>query len=668
MNGKRRMASLAVLVISSMVLAACGGETPATPTVGSSAPSGGATVEPTKAAEPPAATDSNVARPAMKDPNTIVWADISSPQSLDPAWAYDAAGYSVFLNVYETLLFTKREDPAQFVPLLAAKMPEISSDGMTYNFQIRKGIKFHEGQDLTPEDVAYTFWRGLIQDRAGGPQWIMLQPLLGLDVGTFQGDVVDKQFNKDFKAGCEAAKKAVTFDNNAGTVTFHLKQPYGPMLQIFTGLWGSIVSKSWVASQGGWDGDCATAEKYHDPTADKDELFNKMNGTGPFKLDRYAPGEEVSLVRNDNYWLKEPLWEGGPTGPAKLQRAVLKIMPEFGTRFSALKAGDVDIAYVDRQYVSQVDPLVTEICEPGKDCTSANNPNGFLRLHKNLPSNSAQAIFFNQKVNTTGGTSRLGSAALDGNGIPPDFFSDIHIRRAFNYCFDWDTYINQVYNGEAEQALGPVISGELGYDASQAHFSMDLKKCEDEFKASTIKSADGKQVWDTGFKIDYVYTEGYDQGKAAGEILKEDLQRVNPKFRVELSSEPWPAFTGEFQGGGLPLYTVGWFEDYHDPHNWVVPYMASFGSFSASQGIPADLGKQIDDLIAQGIASTDRSAREKTYSQLQNIAYENALDLFLEQPKNRFYEQAWVKGWYYNPTYPSGTGVGVYFYVLSKGE
>jgi peptide/nickel transport system substrate-binding protein len=86
------------------------------------------------------------------------------------------------------------------------------------------------------------------------------------------------------------------------------------------------------------------------------------------------------------------------------------------------------------------------------------------------------------------------------------------------------------------------------------------------------------------------------------------------------------------------------------------------------QSIPADLGKQIDDLIAQGIASTDRSGREKIYKQLQNIAYENALDLFLEQPKNRFYEQAWVKGWYYNPTYPSGTGVGVYFYVLSKGQ
>ena len=53
-------------------------------------------------------------------------------------------------------------------------------------------------------------------------------------------------------------------------------------------------------------------------------------------------------------------------------------------------------------------------------------------------------------VSTTGSNKRIGSGALDGKGIPPDFFSDIHIRKAFNYSFDWDTYIKQVQNGEAK--------------------------------------------------------------------------------------------------------------------------------------------------------------------------------------------------------------------------
>ena len=75
-----------------------------------------------------------------------------------------------------------------------------------------------------------------------------------------------------------------------------------------------------------------------------------MDGTGPFKLERWAPNEEIDLVRNDNYWLKESRWSGEPTGPAKLARITIKNIKEWGTRFAAFKAGDLDIAYVDEQY------------------------------------------------------------------------------------------------------------------------------------------------------------------------------------------------------------------------------------------------------------------------------------------------------------------------------
>src|SRR5690606_29616999 len=120
-------------------------------------------------------------------------------------------------------------------------------------------------------------------------------------------------------------------------------------------------------------------------------------------------------------------------------------------------------------------------------------------------------IFFTQQVNTTGGNNNLGSGKLDGNGIPPNFFSDINIRKAFNYCFDWETYMKQIWNGEAIQGLGPIIKSELGYDASQAKYTFDLNKCADAFKASTLKSDSGQSVWDTGFTIQYVYNTGNDQ-------------------------------------------------------------------------------------------------------------------------------------------------------------
>src|SRR5512146_2263053 len=137
--------------------------------------------------------------------------------------------------------------------MLATKW-DISQDGKTYTFTIRQGVKFQDGTPMTPQDVAYSFWRGLIQDRAGGPQWILLQPFFGLEVQSFADDVVTKQNGGDWTKAATAVENAITFDNTASTVTMHLKQAYGPMLSLLTGSWASIVSMPWVIKQGGWDG------------------------------------------------------------------------------------------------------------------------------------------------------------------------------------------------------------------------------------------------------------------------------------------------------------------------------------------------------------------------------------------------------------------------------
>jgi peptide/nickel transport system substrate-binding protein len=284
-----------------------------------------------------------------------------------------------------------------------------------------------------------------------------------------------------------------------------------------------------------------------------------------------------------------------------------------------------------------------------------------LRLYKGLPSIQETVIFFNENVSNTGGNNALGSGALDGNGIPADFFSDIHIRNAFNDCFDWNTYIQQVWNGEAIQAYGPIIQGELGYNPGQAHFTFDLQKCADEFKASTWKSADGKSLWDTGFYMQYIYNTGNDQRKTAGDILAADLQKVNPKFHLSVVGEPFALLLKDQVAGRMPIFMLGWLEDYHDPQDWVAPFLASGGTYSGSQAFPAGVQKQLDQLITQGIQSSDAQTRTQLYQQLQDLTYQNALDLFVVQPEVRHYEQMWVKGYYYNPIYP-----GIYFYPLSK--
>jgi peptide/nickel transport system substrate-binding protein len=593
----------------------------------------------------------------------MIEATIGGPESLDPAWAYDTASGEVIFNVYETLLFPKKDSTTDFVPMLATSW-DVSPDGLTYTFHIRKGVKFQDGQDLTPQDVAYSLWRAITIDRAGGPSWILLQPFFGLDAQSFENDVVKKQFNGDWAKAAQAIEDAITFDNNAGTVTMKLKQPYGPFLQILTGTWASIVSMPWAIQQGAWDGKPADVQKYNNPSAEADPLFKVMNGTGPYKLQNWVPEQETDLVRNDNYWLTTPLWDGGPSGPAKMQHVVIKVINEWGTRFATFKTGDADIAYVDNQYISQVDPLVGETCDASGKCTPTSNAGtaeATLRLYKGLPSIEETTIFFNENVSNTGGNNALGSGALDGNGIPANFFSDIHVRNAFNYCFDWNTYIKQVWNGEATQAYGPIIQGELGYNPNQAHFTFDLQKCADEFKASTLKSADGKSLWDTGFYMQYIYNTGNDQRKTAGDILAADLQKVNPKFHLSVVGEPFALLLKDQVAGRMPIFMLGWLEDYHDPQDWVVPFLASGGTYASSQAFPADVQKQLDQLITQGVQASDTQARTQIYQQIQDLTYKNALDLFVVQPEVRHYEQMWVKGYYYNPIYP-----GIYFYPLSK--
>ncbi len=83
-----------------------------------------------------------------------------------------------------------------------------------------------------------------------------------------------------------------------------------------------------------------------------DDPFTAIaNGTGAFKLDHWTQGQEIVLAKNESYWGE----------PAKLDRVVIQIIPEFGTRFAMLQAGEADTIDVPAEYRAQVDPYVGEI-------------------------------------------------------------------------------------------------------------------------------------------------------------------------------------------------------------------------------------------------------------------------------------------------------------------
>ncbi len=100
----------------------------------------------------------------------------------------------------------------------------------------------------------------------------------------------------------------------------------------------------------------------------------------------------------------------------------------------------------------------------------------------------------NFNITTEGGNPYVGSGQLDGNGIPADFFNDIHVRKAFNYCFDWDTFISDAMAGEGIQIHDIPVPGMPGYHNDDPIYSYDPAKCEEEFKASEQTSADGQSL------------------------------------------------------------------------------------------------------------------------------------------------------------------------------
>lgn len=591
----------------------------------------------------------------VKNPDSIILVTIGGPETIDPHWSYDTASGEVIYNLYDNLINYNGESTSEFLPMLSTKVPSVENglikdDGLTYIFPIREGVKFHNGDVLTPEDVVYSIKRGLVFDRAGGPMWMLFEPLLAthsieetavelagvenysdlFENGDPRGELKSNYKNAMVKVITDYVDKVVEIDGN--NVIFHLAQPYGPFLNILahSGGWAAIIDKKWAIEQGAWDGKADTWWKYHDPENEKDPLYKIENGTGPFVLKKWVPEEIVMFERFDDYW----------QGPAKIKNAQIKSVNEWTTRKLMLQAGDADIAYVPIQYLSEVKGLEG------------------VRIIENLPSLSNVVSMWPWTINAEGNT-YIGSGKLDGKGIPPDFFSDIHVRRGFSYLFPYKIFITKIAKGQAIRNPGPIIKGILGFsDDPSLFYEFSLLKAKAEFE----QAWDG-QLWEKGFEFSIFYNEGNDTRKAISDMLATYAKMINPKFKLTSVGVQWSAYLKAFLTEKLPIFTIGWLADYPDPHNWAPVYMGSKGDYSSMFGeaYREFARKNVDPLLDKALKETDTEKRAALYKELTQIAHDQAISLYVYQPIGHHVERTWVQGWYYNPIRP-----GVDFYSLSK--
>jgi peptide/nickel transport system substrate-binding protein len=603
------------------------------------------------------------------DVNTLNVAFNLQPASLDPAISYENPDLDITSSIYETLVFPNPRNQMELIPMLASSW-DVSADGLTYTFHIREGIRFQNGEEFTPEDVAYSLQRAIFIADAG-PDFL-LEALLGSGItdisqlvdpsgalnGSREGLVAADA--DTLRTACLSIKQAIVANDSNHTVIFSLATPWNPFLSLLATPYSGIMDKNWTIEQGGWNGSCETWQNYYSPVVFGDEPFYALaNGTGPFILDHWdIQTGQIVLVRNDRYWLKEPLWEGGPSGLAAFSRIIISYINDASTRMTLMESGGADFADLSDASSAELQPLIGEQCSYEQSSRSLNciqTGGQPLRKIGPVPTYSYSAFFFNFSVQPAqDGTNFLGSGKLDGTGIPPDFFKDIHIRRAFAYCIDYDSVIEHGAGGNGFRMISFPLPGSASYDPNAPHYEFNLEKCAQEFRSS-----EWPDLWNTGFYLRAAYRNSQILSEGTLDSLAANLAQVNSLFILEPVLVDLNDFRAYRNSGSLPVFTGNWIVDYFDTYQL---FLAPISYNPDWQNLPEEYFVEANQILLSAAAETDALTRDDLYKQLNLWVYENVPAVPVMQLGQTSYQQRWMDGTMLSPLL---TGEP-YFYAYRK--
>ena len=217
-------------------------------------------------------------------------------------------------------------------------------------------------------------------------------------------------------------------------------------------------------------------------------------------------------------------------------------------------------------------------------------------------------------------------------------------------------FIEDAFLGASLKPYGPLLIVFPTANEDNPQYALDLKKAEEFFK----KAWDG-QVWEKGFAFTVLYSSGSTHRQRALEILKANVESLNPKFRIDLASLPWASYVGAIKERQLPLTLFGILPDVIDPYLPLFEHLHSAGGY-AEWGGYMDLAKEkYDPLINELGSNYDPERRKELSYELQRLAYEDSHAIFHFQAVEHVAMRDWVQGYYAGP-FPSN----VDFYPLEK--
>ena len=503
----------------------------------------------------------------------LTLATISDPLTFNLAVANDTSSSGVlgylFEGLTETSWLTDEVEPA------LAESWEHSDDGLTWTFNLRRDVQWHDGQPFTAHDVDFTFNKVIYNDDI---------PASSRPAFTFR-----------YLEGGEwtQGKMTVTALDDY-TVFCELPVSFAPFLRSM----GTAIYPKHILEQYVDDGTFATT---WDISTDPAEII----GTGPFTISLYAPDERVVLKPNPDYWLKD---SDGNRLPY-LDEIIQIIVPDLETELIKFRAGETDVHGVLGEDYAALEPL-----QEDENFT----------IHKQGPAFGTTFLVFNMNSgkNPETGEPYVGAEKLN-------WFQNKQFRHAVAYSMDKDAIIEDVQHGLGYPQWSSIspAAGEF-HNANVLKYPYDIDTANEILDGLGWKDTDGDGIREDGAgnKIEFslVTNTGNSVRDRASQIIQEGLKEVGIQANYETiefgdlvgqltGSYDWEAVVIGFTGGTEPHGGINFWHSSEALHLW-----------NPNQTQPAtDWEAEIDNLYIIGSQELDRSKRVEHYHRAQEIAAEN---------------------------------------------
>ena len=502
---------------------------------------------------------------------TIVDEEPCCIDTLDPGWAWSTQSSELSNGVYQGLL-TYAPNTTNIVPLLAESY-NVSSDGLTYNFQLRQNVTFSNGDPFNAYVMWYSMYRAALM--AQGPAFLIT---VSLNTTSVTADMLN-QFNTTNNIPPQSLLQIMSDPTNAITATgpyslqFHLMQRFAAFLPTLTQDQDFAVDPRVVSAHGG-------------VTAGSTNSWMTVHsmGTGPWMMTDYQPNQYIVLERNPAYW-------GGANGAEptpKLDKVIVKWVPNALTRLEDLQRGSAQIILLDPSLAPQL---------------------------LGLPNTYVPQVGYG-----------IGTVHLIGMNEGRFPFNNRLIRLAVVHAINF-TALAQLFHGFGTTVVGPEPRSILGYASDLQPYSYNLTLSRQLLAQAGYP--DGKGIPPV---TEWAWT-AVPPSVDVVSVIQAELAQIGINVKI-ITISTWPSVSG-YTDPNYPDLTYdayGYFPDPWAYANWWVGdlYWGLGGNYADYNNT------QVINLLHQTDSALDPTQRAALYQQVAHLVYDDAPYIWVGQDYNAY--------------------------------